>query len=417
MTILFNPNSTRKLQVMRDLQTICPDPGLGFSASGQVTFVRSMSRTPGSDLIEELSGIPCRVFVRAEAAEFSIAARPNNRLSDVRGTAIPDKYPGTTSVEVAYDGTNCNGKGAWTKAPGGRAIPEFSHVLLFHELTHALHFCRGDAPVISPDAGVGERADATDKEEEQTRIAENLYRKSMLLPTRATTGVFANVGGCNPPPPGSEGDESSESSKNVDWSKAKCFVASAAYGSPLEPEVELLRRFRDDVLRKTRTGAEFFEDFYRHYDQVGSVVVERMQADPRITEVVRWALVMPIVHQLDLALRFPDADLDEVEEPWRSFLEETRDFLERWAGAVEVPESFDGLSPSAAAAEIELVLRYFFRTGASRGAYLDRLSAGGQLPLRAEDPEAGRIASRLRASGRSERDIGRIVGTPRTEVL
>jgi len=417
MTIFLQVNSTRKLQVMKDLQMICPDPSLGFTPEGKVVFARSIPRSPGSDLIEELSAITCRVFVRAEAAEFSFAASSNNRLLDAFGVALPDRYPGTTSVEVLYDGTNCNGKGSWTKAPNGKAIPNPSHVLLFHELTHALRFCRGDFPTIPLNATVGEQFDAKDKDEEQTRIAENRYRESMFLPQRATTGVFAPLGGCNPPPPGSEDADSSESSKNVNWSKVKCFVASAAYGSPLEPEVELLRRFRDDVLRKTRTGAEFFEDFYRHYDQVGSVVVERMRADPHVTEIVRWALVMPIVHHLELALRFPDADLDEVEEPWRSFLEETRDFLERWAGAVGVPESFDGLSASDAAAEIELVLRYFLRTEAGRESYLDRLSAGGRLPLRAEEPEAGRIAGRLRASGRSEREIARIVGTPRTEAL
>lgn len=412
MTIFFAINSTRKLRVMQDLQAICPDPGLGFNtATGQVVYARAQPRTPGSDLIEELSGISCRVLVRAEAAEFSFETRERSRLTDARGVAIPNTYPGTSVVEVLYDGTDCNGKGSWVLAPNGGAIANPSHVILFHELTHALRFCRGDYPNIPPDATLEQRFDLIDKDEAQTTTEENRYRASMLLPQRATSFALTRAGGCNPPPDPPPDAETSESSKKVDWSKVGCFVASAAYGSPLEPEVELLRRFRDDVLRSTRTGAEFFEDFYRRYDQVSSVVVEKMQADPRTREIVRWALVIPIVHHLQLALRFPDASLEGVEEPWRSFLEETRDFLEHWAGAVDVPEHFDGLPALAAAQEIELVLRYFLRTDESRSSYLDLLTDRGQLPLRAGEGETTRIAHRLRDSGRSERDIARILGS------
>ncbi|MBY0384164.1 hypothetical protein K2X05_03310, partial [bacterium] len=41
-----------------------------------------------------------------------------------------------------------------------------------------------------------------------------------------------------------------------------CFVATAAYGSPMQKNVKTLRRFRDQVLRKTSWGQIFIKTYY-----------------------------------------------------------------------------------------------------------------------------------------------------------
>ena len=41
-----------------------------------------------------------------------------------------------------------------------------------------------------------------------------------------------------------------------------CFVATAAYGSPLEPRIDILRSFRDRVLKRTEWGRAFVESYY-----------------------------------------------------------------------------------------------------------------------------------------------------------
>jgi len=44
--------------------------------------------------------------------------------------------------------------------------------------------------------------------------------------------------------------------------KSECFLATAAYGSPLEPEVESLRRFRHQVLDPDKTGHIMVRTYY-----------------------------------------------------------------------------------------------------------------------------------------------------------
>ena len=46
--------------------------------------------------------------------------------------------------------------------------------------------------------------------------------------------------------------------------KSGCFIATAAFGSYLDPHVMVLRHFRDDVLLQTRAGTAFVK-FYYHY--------------------------------------------------------------------------------------------------------------------------------------------------------
>jgi uncharacterized repeat protein (TIGR01451 family) len=51
-----------------------------------------------------------------------------------------------------------------------------------------------------------------------------------------------------------------------------CFIATAAYGSPLEPHVQALRQFRDRYLARTAPGRAFIQFYYRHSPSLAAVV-------------------------------------------------------------------------------------------------------------------------------------------------
>ncbi len=53
-----------------------------------------------------------------------------------------------------------------------------------------------------------------------------------------------------------------------------CFVATAAYESPMNPSVMLLRRFRDDALLETVAGTKFVEFYYKNSPPVATVIAE-----------------------------------------------------------------------------------------------------------------------------------------------
>ena len=67
-------------------------------------------------------------------------------------------------------------------------------------------------------------------------------------------------------------------STNVDegWdgAGAGCFIATAAFGSPLEPHVLALRQFRDRYLQRTGLGRAFIRFYYRHSPPLAAVIAQ-----------------------------------------------------------------------------------------------------------------------------------------------
>ena len=75
-----------------------------------------------------------------------------------------------------------------------------------------------------------------------------------------------------------------------------CFIATAAYGSPLEPHVAALREFRDRYLRSSALGRAFIRYYYRHSPPVAAFIAEHA-----------WlrSLVRMLLTPLVLAIAFP----------------------------------------------------------------------------------------------------------------
>jgi hypothetical protein len=81
--------------------------------------------------------------------------------------------------------------------------------------------------------------------------------------------------------------------------KTKCFVATAAFGSPMDQNVELLRNFRDQYLMSFDWGRKFVKSYYQWGPKAAQVLVE----NPTLRWGVRQAL-WPIVGFAYLVLHF-----------------------------------------------------------------------------------------------------------------
>ncbi|HEU5394599.1 MAG TPA: CFI-box-CTERM domain-containing protein, partial [Candidatus Methylomirabilis sp.] len=80
---------------------------------------------------------------------------------------------------------------------------------------------------------------------------------------------------------------------------AGCFIATAAYGSPLEPQVVLLRAFRDRYLVTTPAGRAFVRWYYR----TSPPLADQVRQSPSLRALVR-GLLWPLVGIAWITLHF-----------------------------------------------------------------------------------------------------------------
>lgn len=82
--------------------------------------------------------------------------------------------------------------------------------------------------------------------------------------------------------------------------ETNCFVATAAFGSPMEKQVKMLRRFRDQVLSKTSFGQMFVNLYY----QVSPPMARWIAQSPLRRSVARAALT-PVIFSVGVAMDYP----------------------------------------------------------------------------------------------------------------
>jgi hypothetical protein len=106
-------------------------------------------------------------------------------------------------------------------------------------------------------------------------------------------------------PPGGPGPGLGPLGTNND--SVHCFVATAAYGSPMADEVQTLRSFRDRVLLQNTAGCVFVGLYYRHGPALAAVIADH-PARRGAARLALWPLV-GVAHTSLWALDHPIAAL------------------------------------------------------------------------------------------------------------
>jgi len=201
----------------------------------------------------------------------------------LNGPAITDQGGDTALYQAAlfcfYDTSGCDGKNYWTAGQGGKHIATPTDVLLFHELTHA-YYASASGYMPAPSMPFARRAMI-----EAAVIAdENKYRDLASPPLEHRDPTLWQQGGCGGP----------AAKDGNGW----CFIINAAFGTMSAARAYDLRRFRDEVIRRTGAGHRAFEAFFQAYYRFSPSIALDMEAAPYLRSCIRDYFVDPYLEFL-----------------------------------------------------------------------------------------------------------------------
>jgi hypothetical protein len=95
-------------------------------------------------------------------------------------------------------------------------------------------------------------------------------------------------------------------SGNVLGEASGCLIATAAFGSEMAPQVQLLREIRDNTVLQTESGTSFMAGFNQFYYSFSPYIADYERENPAFKETVKIALT-PLLTSLTL-LQYVDID-------------------------------------------------------------------------------------------------------------
>ncbi len=110
--------------------------------------------------------------------------------------------------------------------------------------------------------------------------------------------------------------QSEESSQELDMTDnvdngGGCLIATAAYGTELAPQVQLLREIRDNTVMSTESGVAFMTGFNTLYYSFAPAVADMERENPMFQEAVR-AFITPMISTLSIMSLAEDGSEAEV---------------------------------------------------------------------------------------------------------
>ena len=87
-----------------------------------------------------------------------------------------------------------------------------------------------------------------------------------------------------------------------------CLIATAAFGSEIAPQIQLLRELRDNTILQTKSGSAFMAGFNQFYYSFSPVVADYERENPMFKEAVKLSLT-PMLTSLAI-LNYVDIDTE-----------------------------------------------------------------------------------------------------------
>ena len=116
--------------------------------------------------------------------------------------------------------------------------------------------------------------------------------------------IMASAAAAPPPPPAPAGSQTTTppafATADED-SGGACFIATAAYGSYLDPNVQVLRDFRDDVLLKTWAGRKFVRLYYANSPLLADYIA-RHEGARTVTRLALTPVIYAVAYPVPAAL-------------------------------------------------------------------------------------------------------------------
>ncbi len=94
-------------------------------------------------------------------------------------------------------------------------------------------------------------------------------------------------------------EEEMKEGDKVNQEGGGCLIATAAFGSELDPQVQFLREVRDNTLLSTTSGATFMTGFYHIYYSFSPAVADLERENPGFREAVKL-FITPMLSTLSI---------------------------------------------------------------------------------------------------------------------